>query len=411
MTVVYTLSYLDQNLMLLLVQPIKDDLHLSDTQIGFLTGIAFGLFYAILGLPIGRWADHSNRTTISSIAIGLWGATVMASLFVTSFVQLVLARVAAAVGGSGCMPPTYSLLGDYFPAAAARARAMTIYMMASAIAILVSFMVGGWLNELYGWRIAFFAMGVPGLIAAVVIKLTIKEPRAHTRRTAIPPGHLPRIVDVLVIVSRQRSSRHLVLALMALYVLMCGMGPWYAAFMIRSHAMGTAELGTLLGLIFGVAGIAGTLLGGYVATHWFAEDERGQMRLTAVVTASLVPCFALFLLLPGKWQSLAGLMPLIVVLNFFLGPTFALMQRLVAADMRATAVAVVMLLVNLVGMGIGPQAVGLLSDWLKPHVAGDSLRYAMLLLSSLALWAAYHFWQVGETVRGDLSVAHAAPPC
>src|SRR5215203_5688999 len=114
LTLVYTLNYLDRGLIILLLQPIKDDLHLSDTQLGFLTGIAFGLFYATLGLPIARWADRGNRVTITSMAIGLWGLTVMACVFVTSFMQLVFARVAAAVGEAGCMPPTYSLLGDYF---------------------------------------------------------------------------------------------------------------------------------------------------------------------------------------------------------------------------------------------------------------------------------------------------------
>jgi predicted MFS family arabinose efflux permease len=211
------------------------------------------------------------------------------------------------------------------------------------------------------------------------------------------------LADVLRSFWCQRSSRHLSFALVVLYTLMCGMGPWYAAFMIRSHGMSTAELGTWLGLIFGICGIAGTLLGGYVTARWFADDERGQMRLTAIITASLVPCFALFLLLRQKWESLAGLMPLIVVLNFFLGPAFALMQRLVVAQMRATTLAVVMLLVNLVGMGVGPQMVGILSDLLKPSLAGDSLRYAMLIVSFLALWAAYHFWQIGKTVREDLS--------
>src|SRR5690349_1463529 len=138
LTLVYTLNYLDRGLIILLLQPIKEDLHLSDTQLGFVTGIAFALFYATLGLPIARWADRGNRVTITSIAIGLWGLTVMVCLFVSNLVQLVLARIAAAVGESGCMPPTYSLVGDYFPAPAARTRAMAIYWLASPLALLIS---------------------------------------------------------------------------------------------------------------------------------------------------------------------------------------------------------------------------------------------------------------------------------
>src|ERR1700733_313850 len=159
LTFVYALNYLDRGLILLLLQPIKDDLHLSDTQLGFLTGIAFGLFYATLGVPIARWSDRGNRVTITSMAIALWGMTVMSCLFVSNFAQLLAARVAAAVGESGCMPPTYSLIGDYFPAATERTRAMAIYMLAGPLAAIVSFVLGGWLNELYGWRVTFFVMG------------------------------------------------------------------------------------------------------------------------------------------------------------------------------------------------------------------------------------------------------------
>src|SRR6266853_1651165 len=173
---VYTLNCLDRGAVVLLLQPIKDDLGLTDGQLGFLTGIAFGLFYATLGLPIARWADRGNRVTITSAAIGLWGATVMLSLFVANFFQLVLARVAAAVGESGAMPPTYSLVGDYFPEPAERTRAMAIYWLAGPLAMLISFIAGGRLNELYGWRVAFFVMGVPGLIVAALVAMTISEP-------------------------------------------------------------------------------------------------------------------------------------------------------------------------------------------------------------------------------------------
>jgi MFS family permease len=411
LTLVYTLNYLDRCLVILLLQPIKVDLSLSDTQLGFVTGIAFGLFYATLGLPIARWADRGNRATITSMAIGLWGCTVMLCLFVTNFIQLVFARIAAAIGESGCMPPTYSLLGDYFPAPAERTRAMAIYWLASPLAALISFVAGGWLNQLYGWRVTFCLMGIPALLVAILVKGTIAEPRTHGQYARVLEWKLPRMVDVLSMLWGQRSSRHLSLAIILLFTMGLGLAPWYAAFMMRSHGMRTAELGVWLGLIFGLSGIVGILLGGYVASRWFADNERGQMRVSAAIIASLVPFFVLFLLLPKKQQALIALVPLIVVFNVFLGPTFALMQRLVAAEMRATTLAVVMLLANLIGMGIGPQVVGILSDSLTPVCGNDSLRYAMLAMSLVALWAAYHFWQVGRTVKRDLlAVEHRATP-
>jgi predicted MFS family arabinose efflux permease len=407
LTLVYTLNCLDQGLIILLLQPIKEDLRLSDSQLGFLTGIAFGLFYATLGVPIARWADRGNRASIASMAIGLWGVTVMLCLFVTSFLQLVAARIAAGIGESGGMPPTYSLLGDYFPKAAERTRAMAIYMLASPLSLLVSFIVGGWVNERFGWRVAFFVMGVPGLLVGALVKLTVRDPRAEATVAGGRVRTQPAMRAVMGTLWRQRSSRHLIIAFILLYTMGLGLSPWYAAFMIRTHGMGTAELGVWLGLIFGVSGVAGTLLGGYVMARWFGADAGAQMRLSAMVVALLVPCYVLFLLLPQKGEALIALTPTIILGNFISGPAFALIQRLVSDEIRATTLALVMLFANLIGMGVGPQAVGVLSDWLLPRMGADSLRYAMLAMSSVALWSAYHFWQVGRTVREDLD-ANAA---
>ena len=408
LTVVYTLNIADRGLIGLLLQPIKEDLHLSDTQLGFLTGIAYALFYSTLGLPIARWADRGDRVTITSIAIGLWGGTLMLCLFVSNFVQLMFARIGAAIGEAGCMPPIYSLVGDYFPGSAERTRAMTIYMLASPLSVLVSFGIGGWLNEIYGWRVTFFLMGIPGLLLAALVKMTIAEPRTRVKVAQHDQRQLPRIASVLGTLWDQRSSRHLSVAIILLWMLGHGLNPWYAAFMMRSHGMGTAELGAWLGFIFTFGGLAGVLLSGYVAARWFAHDERGQMRLSAAVIASMVPCYVLFLLLPQKEHALLALVPVNAAFNFFLGPTFALMQRLVVDEMRATTLAVMMLLANLIGMGIGPQVVGILSDMLMPNLGSSSLRYAMLTMSFVALWAAYHFWQVGRTVAEDLSLVQTA---
>ena len=407
LTLVYTLNYLDRGLIALVLQPIKEDLRLSDTQLGFLTGIAFGLFYATLGLPIARWADRGNRVTIAFLAIGLWGATVMLCMLVTNFVQLVFARIAAGVGEAGCMPPTYSLLGDYFPKSGERTRAMAVYWLASPIATLISFVVGGWLTQRYGWRATFFVLGAPALVVAALVKMTVVEPRKRTPDAQIRERSLPRMTDVLRILWRQPSSRHLTISIILVFTMGLGLGPWCAAFLMRSHAMSIAELGFWLGLILGGSGVAGNLLSGYLAGRRLADREQDQMRLNAVAVASLLPFFALFLLLPHKYEALIALAPFMMVFSFFLGPAFALMQRLVMDEMRATTLAVVMLLANLIGMGIGPQIVGILSDLLTPALGSDSLRYAMLTMSFVAVAAAYHFWVVARTVRDDLlSVEH-----
>lgn len=408
MTAVYTVNLIDRGLMTLLLQPIKEDLLLSDTQLGFLTGIAFGLFYATLGIPIARWSDRGNRVNITALAIGLWSVTVMVCVLVTSYLQLVVARIAAAVGESGCKPPTYSLAGDYFPAAAERTRAMSIYWLANPLASFISFVIGGSLNELYGWRTTFLLMGIPGLLLAVLVKLTIVEPRAHFN------GHiehipLPPMRGVLAILWQQRSCRHLITALVFLYTMGFGLGPWYAAFMIRNHGMQTSELGLWLGIIYGAGGLAGTLLGGYVSARWFSDNEHGQMRLSAVTVALLVPSFIALLMVPYKSLALLTLVPLTLVFSFFIAPTYALLQRLVRDEMRATTLAVVMLLANLIGMGVGPQVVGILSDVLRSSAGANSLRYAMLIVSLIALLAAHQFWRTAGTVKEDLRAVAGAP--
>ena len=407
MTVIYMVNLLDRFSMGLLLQPIKVELRLSDTQLGFLTGIAFGLFYALFGLPIARWADRGDRVTIASLAIGLWGLTVMTCLFVTTFAQLALARMAAAVGESGCKPPTYSLVGDYFPQPAERTRAMSIYWLGSPLATLISFIAGGWLNQLYGWRITLFVMGIPGLLLAVLVKLTLRDPRAPVTGSAMPAAPLrapqPSLIMVLRVLWHRKSCRHLTIALILFFTMGFGLSPWNAAFMMRSHGMSSAELGVWMGLIISVGGIVGVLSGGYIANRWFGGNERGQMRLSAVTTMLSVPCYVAFLTLPQKHAALFMLMPTMLVFNLFVAPTYALMQRLVPDTMRATTMAVVMLLYNLIGMGVGPQLVGILSDGLQPKVGGDSLRYAMLIVSFVSVWSAYHFWKAGQTIKEDLS--------
>lgn len=403
LTAVWMLNLVDRALMMLLLQPIKEDLQLTDTQLGLLTGIAFGLFYATFGVPVARWADRGNRVTITSAAIGLWGLTVMSCVFVSSYVQLAFARIAAAVGEAGCKPPTYSLVGDYFPGVTERTQAMAIYMAGGPVAALVSFVIGGWLNDLYGWRMTFFLMGVPGLLLALLVRLTVVEPRELRKVTQVQEQPQPSMKEVLLVLWSQRSCRHLCIALILLYTMGYGLGPWYAAFLMRSHGMSTSEVGLWMGLIISIGGASGILMGGYLATKWFGGNERGQMRLSAVSLVLLVPCFVAFLLLPGKYQALMAFVPLQLVLNTFMGPTYALLQRLVVDEMRATMMAVIMLLTNLIGMGVGPQIVGVVSDLLMPTFQEHSLRFAMLLMSLVSLWSSYHFWRVGSTVKEDLT--------
>ena len=304
------------------------------------------------------------------------------------------------------MPPTYSLVGDYFPGPADRTRAMSFYMLANPLSVLLSFVLGGWLAERYGWRMTFFLMGVPALFVAALVKLSVRDPRASSQaRAGRQP--LPRLDRVLMDLWGCLSARHLTLALIVLLTVGAGLGPWYATFLTRYHGMTTGTLGYTLGLIFSLGGLAGISLGGYISSRWFADNEQGQMQMIALVVACLSPAFSLFLLLRQTTASLGALAILWTLFNVSIGPTFALLQRLVVPETRATSMALVLMLANLIGMGLGPQMVGLLSDLMRPAFGPESLRYSMLSLSLAALWAAYHFWRVGSHVEADLNaMAH-----
>ena len=403
MTIVYTINLTDRHLLGLLLQPIGEEFGLTDTQLGFLTGIAFGLFYATLGVPIARWADRGNRVTITSLAIGLWGITVSACLLVSTFGQLVAARVAASIGESGCKPPTYSLVGDYFPGTVERTRAMSIYWIAGPAAGLIAYVFGGWLNELVGWRMTFFLIGLPGIVLALLVKLTIFEPRTQSSEGAMPPPiPLRKVFETLW---RQESCRHFSAGLILVFTMFYGVNPWNLVFLMRIHGMGSAELGFWWGMLSGAAGIGSTLLGGYAANRWYGGDEQGQMRLAAASVCSAVVFYCVFLLAKGEGVALIFLTAWFFSLTAVAAPTFSALQRLVPNEMRATMMALIMLFCNLIGMGIGPQFVGILSDFLKPSYGVESLRYAMFSVIILILWAAYHFWRVSKSVRRDLDVA------
>jgi MFS family permease len=409
LTLVYLVHLLDRILVGLMLEPIKLEFGLSDTQLGFLTGMAFALFYATLGLPIARWADRGNRVRITSLAIGLWGITMTACLFITGFYTLLLARICAAVGEAGCMPPSYSLVGDYFSKAAERARAMAVYMSGSALSSVVGFVGGGWLIENYGWRIALVAIGMLGIALALVVSSTLVEPRATAGASQSLERPSQSLRSVLAALWQQRTTRHLSTALIVVYTLGLGLSPWYAAFMVRNHDMGPAQLGVWFALIFGLGGVAGAILGGHLAGGALRGNERGQLLLTAWSVAFLLPCYAISLSARSQATALAALVPTAIIFGIFLGPCFALLQRLVGDRMRATAMAVVMLLANLIGMGLGPQVVGLLSDWLLPIAGVDSLRYAMLIVACVAFAAADQFRQAARTVRADLERREGSP--
>ncbi len=409
--VIMAFNFVDRQALGLLMQDIKVDLDLTDTQLGILSGIAFALFYSVLGIPIARWADRGNRVTIITVTTALWSAAVVLCGMAASFVQLLLVRIGVAVGEAGCMPPAHSLIADSFPRAE-RPRATAIYMLGAPLSAIIGYFLAGWLNELYGWRITFILLGAPGLALAVLAWLTLREPRDERRKQeqdvakdpATPHGASLRIVATTL--WRNRTFRHLLFAFSIMHFFGHGIGQWQPAFFIRSFGLETGELGTWLAVIWGGGGLLGTYLGGALASRYAANQEVLQLRTMAIVFCGFGVIWSCVYLSHDKYLAFALLGLAAIGISTTMGPLFATIQTVVPAEMRATSIAALYFFGNLIGMGLGPLAAGALSDGLRPLFAEESLRYALLALCPGYLWAGWHLWRGSATVIHDLQAGN-----
>ena len=402
LTVVGVFNYLDRGVLAMSLESIKAEFELSDGQLGLMSGFAFALFYAVAGVPIARWADRGNRNHVITVTAVLWSAMLVLCGLVGNYSQLLLARMGVAVGESGCVPPAQSIISDYFNRAE-RPRAMSIYWLCAPIATLLSYAGGGWLIENLGWRTTFIIIGFPGLLLAIVVKLTLREPRLMHESQIVLKQSEPSIRDALSKLWRRHALRHTVMAFVVSMFFMIGIAVWTPAFFIRSHGMSAAELGVWIGLSLGLGGLFFTYLGGYLATRYAAQREALQMKSVALVA---VCCSGLYLVcfLSGSKTTALILLSIMngVLLPLVTAPIFSVIQSLTEERMRAMVLALILMFSHLIGMGLGPMAVGLASDALIPMFEQDSLRYSLLFFSPGFLWWAFHAWKASITIEDDI---------
>jgi MFS family permease len=409
LTVIVAFNYTDRFALGIALQDIKRDLQLSDSQLGFLSGIAFALFYSTMGIPIARWADRGNRITIIAVATSVWSAAVAACGLARSFLQLMLVRVVVGVGEAGCVPPGLSLIADFF-SRAERARAVSVYMQGISASLVLGYLASGWLNQMFGWRAMFLLIGLPGVLLAVLAQWSLKEPRREQTATAHVESSAPAISDVCRTLWATRSFRHLLCANAVMWFISYGTMQWTPAFFIRDFSLETGELGTWFALLYGIGGIVGTYCGGEWAARQGADNEALQLKGMAVLIAisgvlnafAYLPALAPNSLLALAWLGVSYLMGALTN-----GPLFAIIQTVVPARVRAMAIAVVYLVANLIGIGLGPWATGALSDAFHPRFGEESLRYALVLMCPGAAWGAYHLWAASRTVAGDIASAQS----
>lgn len=405
LTLVYSFNFIDRQLLAILQESIKLELHLSDSQLGLLTGFAFAVFYVTAGLPIARWADRGNRRNIVAMAVGLWSLMTALSGAVQNYLQLLMARIGVGIGEAGGSPPSHSIISDIFPPES-RATAIAFYSTGVNIGILFGFLLGGWLNEFFGWRMTFVIVGVPGILLAIVVRMTLAEPRRgmseHKEATA---DHVS-FLDVVRLLWSRSSFRHISFAAALNAFAGYSTSNWTASFMIRSHDMTTGELGTWLAMIMGFGGAVGVFCGGLVADRLAPADKRWYVWLPALTGVVCVPFMATVYLVEGAYVALTVSIVPGVLFNVYLGNAIATTHGLVGLRMRATASAILFLIISIIGLGAGPWSVGLLSDYLEPARGAESLRYAMLYLIPIVMfWSACHFYLASRTLREDLAAA------
>jgi len=399
--IILAFNYVDRWALGLVLQNIKIDLHLSDTQLGFLSGIAFAFFYSLVGIPIARWADRGNRVTIISITTATWSAAVALCGMAANFVQLLSIRVGVAVGEAGCIPPAHSLIADHFTRAE-RPRAAALYMLGVPLSMIVGYFVAGWLNELYGWRLMFVMIGLPGLLLAFLARVTLKESRRRRPKAASSPSE-PRLQEVCTALWTNVTFRHLLLCFSVMAFFNFGILQWQPTFFVRSYGLKTAEVGAWFALIYGLGGVLGTYWGGELASRYASQREGLQLRVMAIATAGY-GMIAAFIYLSSNRYLAFGLMGLAaMVATTINGPVFAVVQTLMPRRMLAMSIAVIYLFANLIGLGLGPLVVGALSDALRPPFGEESLRYALLALCPGYLWGGWHLWRASRTVTHDLA--------
>lgn len=404
LTVVYAFNFIDRQLLVILQEPVKADLGLSDTQLGLLTGFAFAVFYVICGIPIARWADRSVRRSIIALSLAVWSFMTAISGLTQNFVQLLLARMGVGVGEAGGSPPAHSMISDIFNPEF-RATALSIYSVGIYIGILFGFMLGGWIAEYFGWRLAFVVVGLPGIALALLVRFTVREPiRGWSEGNSRDVAPAPPLANVLRLLWSKRSFRFLATAASLNAFLIYGIGNWLPSYFLRTYDIGIGELGTWLALSSGFAGGLGSFFGGWAADRFGVKDRRWYLWMPAVLVLILVPVLYVMIAHDSLYLCLVLTAPFYFLTAAYLGPALAISHSLVQQRMRALTSAILFFVINLIGMGLGPLSIGILSDALAGGGSEAPLGTAMLTIGlSVALATSLTFALAARDVRGDIA--------
>ena len=403
LVVIFIFSHIDRNILNILVQPIQTELGVSDTAMGWLTGPAFSVFYATLSLPIARLADRTTRKFIVIAGLVLWSMVTAAQGLVRSFSHLAVARIFVGIGEATTSPASHSMISDLYPPER-RAIALSIFSAAGHIGMMFGYVIGGVINDWFGWRTAFVVVGLPGLAIALIAATTTREPKRGAAEARSDTGE-HSLGEVIRYLKSRRAYLHLNASAVLYVATIFGFNVWGPAFLMRVHGMTTSEAGLFFGPVTGIAGLLGTLLSGALADRLTQRDVRYAMWIPVGGALAMIPFCVGFLFAPNPVLALTFYGVQVFVGTFWMGPSFWVCQGIARLRMRAMASAVLLLNINLFGMGVGPLLVGVLNDALRTSFGEAGIRYSLLVLCLPVLWAAGHSMAVNRTLAADLAAA------
>lgn len=417
LVIVYSLNFLDRQIVNILAESIKTDLNLQDWQIGMMQGLAFALFYTTLGLPIARLAERGNRPWIIGAAIFAWSGFTMLCGLSQTFVQLVAARIGVSIGEAGCSPPAHSLIADYTPREK-RSSALAIYSLGTPIGSLVGMALGGIIADAWGWRAAFLVAGAPGILVAAVAAFTLIEPRKGLKaELAARQTAGPTMMDALKELSGKKTFWLMALAAALLAFQGYASNAFIGSFYFRNHAEELARLsadfgmkpkgflGLALGIVGGGAGVLGTWLGGMLADRLGKRDLRWNVTMPAIATAIAIPFYIAGIMHPSGTAALFLLTIPSLCNTMWYGPVYGSVQGLVKPETRTTAAAIILFIINIIGLGGGPFFLGAVSTWMAgPGGQGDAegLRSAMIITAFSLLGSVALFLWARRTIREEM---------
>ncbi|CAN7605300.1 spinster family MFS transporter [Duganella sp. LjRoot269] len=401
---VSVLSYIDRTILSILQVPIKSDLGLSDAQLGALTGLSFALFYATLALPIARLADRANRSRLVAGSLAIWSGMTALTGLASSFAGLVLFRIGVAVGEAGSIPATHSIIADIYPPKT-RATALAFWGLSLPAGLMLGFSCAGALEQAVGWRAAFAIIGGAGLLLAPLVLLTMREPqRGRYDPPKLADAVAPTVAQALRHLWQLRAFRYLTAAGAFHAFAWYSVNAWSAPFYVRVHGMTLSQVSFYLAVLNGVGSAVGMYLGGRLSDYFGQRDPRGRLRVVAVALLIMVPAALAQYLVESLTLSLTMAAISLTMMLVYYGPVIAVAQMLVPASMRAFTSAVLMLVLNLFGLGLGPLATGMVSDFFVAHfgMASDSLRYALSIAVLFSLVAAGLFWRAASLLPREM---------